>query len=169
VLVWYDAVAVGVFYSWLEKGESKVTYRQQINNLKKPMKLKRVIIHADGASQGNPGRAAIGATIKDEQGRLTTSISQEIGRATNNQAEYRALITALEHAISLGAKQVDMRSDSELVVRQINGRYRVKNTALKLLHQQVKQLLTLLEGFTITHIPRQQNTEADNLANKALK
>ena len=132
------------------------------------MRLKKVIIHADGASRGNPGQAAIGAVIKDEQGRLITSISRRIGRATNNQAEYRAVITALEEAVRLGSRQVDIRLDSELVVKQINGEYRVKKATLKPLYQQVKQLLGLLEGFTITHIPRQQNTEADNLANKAL-
>ncbi len=131
--------------------------------------MKRVIIFTDGASRDNPGPAAIGATIKDEQGRLITSISQGIGRTTNNQAEYRAIIAALEHAIRLGAKQVEVRSDSELVVRQINGRYRVKNLSLKPLYQQVKQLQSQLEGFTITHIPREQNTEADNLANIALR
>ncbi len=133
------------------------------------MKIERVAIFTDGVSRGNPGPAAIGATIKDEQGRLTTSISQPIGQATNNQAEYRAIIAALEKAIGLGAKQVDMRSDSELVVRQINGRYRVKNASLKPLYQQVKHLQNQLEGFAITHIPRQQNTEADTLANIALR
>jgi len=128
-----------------------------------------VVIFTDGTAEPNPGPAAIGATIKDEQGRLITTISQGIGRATNNQAEYRAIIAALEKAIELGANRVDMRSDSELVVRQINGKYRVKNAALKPLYQQVKHLQSLLEGFTITHIPRQQNREADNLANIALK
>lgn len=131
--------------------------------------MKKTVIFADGASRGNPGPAAVGAVIKDEQGRLITSISQRIGKATNNQAEYRAIIAALENAIRLGASQVDMHSDSELVVRQINGRYRVKNAALKPLYRQVKYLQSLLEGFTITHILRQQNTEADNLANIALK
>ena len=132
------------------------------------MKAKKVIIHADGAAEPNPGPAAIGATIKDERGRLIACISQGIGRTTNNQAEYRAIIAALEHAISLGANQVDMRSDSELIVRQINKRYRVKNAALKPLYQQVKQLLSLLEGFTVTHIPRRQNIEAHRLASRAL-
>ena len=131
--------------------------------------MKRVVIYADGASRGNPGPAAIGAVIKDERGRLIASISQRIGKATNNQAEYRAIITALEEADRLGARQVDIKMDSELVVKQINGEYRVKKATLKPLYQQVKQLLGLLEGFTITHIPRQQNTEADNLANKALR
>ncbi len=133
------------------------------------MKIEKVIIFTDGAAKGNPGPAAIGAIIKDEQGRVITSISQGIGRTTNNQAEYRAVIAALENAVSLGASQVDMRSDSELVIRQINGRYRVKNAALKPLYQKVKQLQSQLKVFTITHIPRQQNTEADNLANMALE
>lgn len=133
------------------------------------MKIKRVVIYTDGVATPNPGSAAIGATIKDEQGRLITSISQPIGRATNNQAEYRAIIAALEQAISLGASQVDMRSDSELVVRQINGQYRVKNASLKPLHQKVKQQQGLLEGFTITHIPREENTEADKLASQGLR
>ena len=133
------------------------------------MKIKRVVIFTDGAAVPNPGPAAIGAVIKNKQGRLITTISQSIGRATNNQAEYRAIIAALENAISLGASQVDMRSDSELVVKQINDQYRVKKASLKPLYQQVKQLQSQLEGFTITHIPRQQNMEADSLANMALE
>jgi ribonuclease HI len=133
------------------------------------MKIKRVVIFTDGASQGNPGPAAIGATIKDEQGNLITTISQSIGRTTNNQAEYRAIIAALERAISLGVSQIDMRSDSELVIRQINGQYRVKAASILPLYQKVKHLQSQLEGFTITHIPRQQNTEADSLAANALK
>ena len=90
------------------------------------MTVKKLVIFTDGASRGNPGPAAIGAIIKDEQGRLITSISQAIGRTTNNQAEYRAVIAALEQAIRLGADQVELHSDSEWLVRQINGRYRVK-------------------------------------------
>jgi len=133
------------------------------------VKIKKVVIFTDGTAEPNPGPAAIGATIKDEQGKLITAISQGIGQATNNQAEYRAVIAALENAIRLGANQVDIYSDSELVVRQINGRYRVKNVALKPLYQQVKQLQSQFKGFTITHIPRQQNIEADSLASKALK
>ena len=132
------------------------------------MKIQKLLIKTDGRSQGNPGPAAIGAIIKDEQGKLIASISQAIGRATNNQAEYRAIIAALKEAIELGAEQVDIRSDSELIVEQINRRYRVKNAALKPLYQQVKQLQGQLKSFTITHIPRQQNREADSLAGKAL-
>lgn len=132
------------------------------------MKVERVVIHSDGVSRGNPGLAAIGATIKDEQGKLIACISQRIGRTTNNQAEYRAIIAALEEATRLGARQVELNSDSELVVRQISGEYRVKKATLEPLYRRVKQLQGCLESFTVNHIPRQQNIEADRLANKAL-
>lgn len=132
------------------------------------MTVRKVIIHTDGAAEPNPGPAAIGVTIKSVQGRLITAISRRIGRATNNQAEYRAVIAALEEAITLGAKQVWLNSDSELVVKQINGLYRVKNTALKPLYRRVKHLQGSLESFTISHISRWQNKEADRLANEAL-
>ncbi len=132
------------------------------------MKVTRVIINADGASRGNPGPAAIGATIKDENGDLIASISHRIGITTNNQAEYRAIIAALEKAVNLGAKQVIVKSDSELAVNQINGRYKIKNAALRPLYQQVVKLTGALESFKITYIPRTRNSEADALANKAL-
>ena len=132
------------------------------------MSIEKVEIYADGASRGNPGPSAIGATIKDEQGKLLASISRSIGITTNNQAEYRAIIAALQEAVGLGARQVDIKLDSQLLVRQINGRYRVRNAALKPLYQQVKQLTDQLESFNIAHVPRQQNREADRLANMAL-
>ncbi len=131
--------------------------------------MKRLIIHTDGVSRGNPGRAAIGAIIRDERGGLVASISQSIGQATNNQAEYRAIIAALEEVLSLGAANIELNSDSELVVKQVKGQYRVRKEALKPLYQRVKQLQGSLKGFKIKHIPRQQNREADKLANAALK
>jgi len=136
--------------------------------LKDRLSINKVIICTDGAARGNPGPAAIGATIKDDKGNLIARISRRIGITTNNQAEYQAVIAALEKAVSLGARYIELKSDSELVVKQINGRYKVKNTALRPLYQKVVQLIGSLEGFTITHIPREQNAEADALANKAL-
>jgi len=127
-----------------------------------------MVIFTDGVSRGNPGRAAIGAIIRDERGTVIASISRSIGRATNNLAEYAALIAALQEAIKAGASQVEVRSDSELIVRQINGRYRVKNAALVPLHNKVRELQGQLESFSISHIPREQNVEADRLANMAL-
>ncbi len=132
------------------------------------MSIKKLVIFTDGASRGNPGPASIGAAIKDERGRLIASISQAIGRTTNNQAEYQAIITALENALSLGASQVDIRSDSELVVRQVKGQYRVKKASLRPLHLKLTQLASQFESFTITCIPREENEEADRLANLAL-
>ena len=155
-IAWCNAVVAGAFYSW-PKQERKV------------MNIKRVVIFTDGAAEPNPGPAAIGVIIKDEQGRLISSVSQPIGPATNNQAEYKAIIAALEEAIRLGVDQVDLRSDSELVVKQIKGQYRVKNASLKPLNKKIKQLQSQLQAFTIIRIPRQQNTEADSLANIALK
>jgi len=131
--------------------------------------MRSFLINADGASRGNPGPAAIGATIKDEEGRLIATVSERIGRTTNNQAEYRALIAALEKAIDLGAQWVNIRLDSELVVRQVQGRYRVRKAALKPLYQRVVELLGQLVGFIIESVPRALNTEADRLANAALK
>jgi len=130
--------------------------------------VKKALIFVDGASRGNPGLAAIGAVIRDEKGKLIASVSRRIGRATNNQAEYRAVIAALEEAVRLGARAVDIRMDSELVVKQIAGEYRVKRATLKPLYQRVKQIQGSLEDFALTHVPRQQNREADRLANRAL-
>ena len=152
MVAWCTVVAAGAFCSCPEK----------------QLKAKKVIVFTDGGAISNPGPAAIGAVIRDEQGRVHARISQRIGTATNNQAEYRAVIAALEKAIKLGATHVNLYSDSELVVRQISGRYRVKNATLKPLYQQVKHLQGLLEGLTVTHIPRWQNTEADKLTNMAL-
>jgi ribonuclease HI len=133
------------------------------------MNIGRLVINVDGLSKGNPGPSAIGVVIRDAQGRLVDSISNRIGMATNNQAEYRALIAALERAIELNAKEIHLESDSELLVRQINGRYRVKNPTLRSLYQKVLQLRNKLDCLTIVHIPRQQNAEADKLANWAVR
>lgn len=132
------------------------------------MKIEKAILYTDGASRGNPGPAAIGAVIKDGQGRVLGKISRRIGRTTNNQAEYQAVIAALEEAIRLGVAGVVIKSDSELVVKQINGRYRVKNPALKPLHQRIRELQSLFQSFAIASIPRRQNIEADRLSNAAL-
>lgn len=132
------------------------------------MPNEKLTINADGASRGNPGPAAIGATLKDGKGGLVASISRHIGRTTNNQAEYRALIAALEKAAELGARSVDIRLDSELVVRQVKGRYRVKNAALRPLYLRVGELLGRFDSFSIRHVPREQNAEADRLADAAL-
>ena len=128
----------------------------------------KVTIYTDGAARGNPGPAAAGAIIRDEHNKIIAQVSHRIGFATNNQAEYIAIVMALEEALKLGATNVNLKSDSELVVKQLGGRYRVKNVALKPLYQKVIKLSSSLESFKINHIPRGQNEEADKLANRAL-
>ena len=128
----------------------------------------KLIINTDGLSKGNPGIAAIGATIKDERGKMLATISQRIGITTNNVAEYKALIAALQKAIKIGGKRVEIRSDSELMVRQLNGRYKIKSEGLRPLYLEAAQLLGQFESVKIKHIPRELNTEADRLANDAV-
>jgi ribonuclease HI len=132
------------------------------------MSINKVIMNTDGAARGNPGPGAIGVIIKDEAGLILEKISQRLGVTTNNQAEYQAIIIGLEKAIEFGAKNAVVKSDSELVVEQINGRYKIKNTSLRPLYQKVVQLTGSLESFSISYVPREQNAAADALANKAL-
>ncbi len=130
--------------------------------------MTKLILNVDGASRGNPGSAAIGVTLKDEKNVLVAEISEKIGETTNNQAEYRAIIAGLKKAKALGAKEVLVRSDSELMVRQVLGIYRVKKEELKPLHEEVRRLAGSFTAFQIRNIPREQNREADKLANLAL-
>jgi ribonuclease HI len=132
------------------------------------LSIDKVFINVDGAARGNPGPAAIGAVIRDRTGHVVARVSQYIDITTNNQAEYQAIIIAIEKAIDAGARSISLKSDSELVVNQINGRYKVKNTTLRPLYQKVVQLAGSLESFSVSYVPREQNTEADALANKAL-
>lgn len=132
------------------------------------MRAHTVTAFTDGASRGNPGPAAIGVVLRDQNGVLLGTISQAIGKATNNQAEYQAVIAALKEALRLGAKRVVLYADSELVVRQLNGLYRVREARLKPLYQEVKDLAAKLEGFEAHHIDREANRDADHLANLAL-
>jgi len=131
------------------------------------MSVKRLIIYTDGASRGNPGPSAIGVVIRDEQRRVIAKISEAIGRTTNNRAEYFALIAGLEEALRLGAERVDLRMDSELIVRQLTGKYRSKE--LKALYKQTHQLLLKFKSYSIQHIPRERNKEADALTRHALR
>ena len=130
--------------------------------------MDKLTVYVDGASWGNPGPASIGILLKDELGVVKTEISRSIGYATNNQAEYRALIVALEEAARMGTEHVDILMDSELVVRQVRGVYKTRNEKLKPLLSRVKELLNLFLSYTITHVPREQNASADSLAKKAL-
>jgi len=127
-----------------------------------------LIAHSDGGARGNPGPAGYGVVIQDETGRKVAALSQYLGHQTNNFAEYQGLIAALEYAIEHGHKALKVVSDSELLVRQIKGIYKVKNATLQELHARAKQLITQLEWFSIDHALREHNREADDLANKAM-
>jgi len=129
---------------------------------------KYLIAHSDGGARGNPGPSGYGVVIKDESGRKVAALSEYLGHQTNNFAEYQGLIAALEYAIEHGSKALKVISDSELLVRQIKGIYKVKNAVLQDLHARAKDLIGKLEWFSIGHALREHNQEADRLANDAM-
>lgn len=128
----------------------------------------RLNIHIDGGARGNPGTAGAGVLIEDERGRTLLEAGYFLGHMTNNMAEYNALLRALVDAEKLGATVLHIFSDSELLVRQINGDYRVKNQKLVPLFKQASTRLRSLKDWRVHHIPREQNHRADALANEAM-
>ncbi len=127
-----------------------------------------LIAHSDGGARGNPGPAGYGVVIEDESGRKVAALSEYLGHQTNNFAEYQGLIAALEYAIKHGHKALKLISDSELLVRQIKGIYKVKNATLQDLHGRAKELIAQLDWFSVGHALREHNREADRLANEAM-
>jgi len=127
-----------------------------------------LIAHIDGGARGNPGPAGYGVVIEDQSGRKVGARSEYLGHQTNNFAEYQGLIAALEYALAHGPKALKVISDSELLVRQIKGIYKVKNAVLKDLHARAKELISQLDWFSIDHALREHNREADELANQAM-
>lgn len=133
--------------------------------------MTHLLIHTDGGSRGNPGPAAIGVVIeveKDGESEVIREIAETIGVASNNVAEYRAVIRALEAARELGADSVTGLLDSQLVVEQLNGRYKVKHEDMKPLHARARELAGQFPLVTFQYVPREQNKEADRLVNAAL-
>ncbi len=130
--------------------------------------MKRFIINTDGAAKGNPGPAGIGAVIKDSSGSIIAEVYEYLGETTNNQAEYQALIAALKRAQKLGGEELQVFADSELMVKQIAGIYKVKNEGIKPLFEEAKQMIKLFKSVSLKHVPREKNSEADALANKAI-
>jgi ribonuclease HI len=127
-----------------------------------------LIAHSDGGARGNPGPAGYGVVIEDPTGRKVAALSQYLGHQTNNFAEYQGLIAALEYALQQGPKALKLISDSELLVKQIKGIYKVKNPTLQDLHARAKELISQLDWFAIGHALREHNQEADRLANEAM-
>jgi len=132
-------------------------------------KANAALVYADGGSRGNPGPAGCGVVISDrETGENIGNISKFLGHTTNNVAEYTGLVLGLEQVLALGIDDVEVRMDSELVVKQIKGEYRVKNENLKPLYQQATKLNGQFKKFAIAHVRREQNKDADRLANQAM-
>ncbi|MDD4203126.1 MAG: ribonuclease HI family protein [Candidatus Omnitrophica bacterium] len=128
----------------------------------------KLTIYTDGGSRGNPGPAAIGVAIFDDKGKVIKELSKTIGIATNNVAEYSALIYGLQEALFLQAQEISVKLDSEFVVKQLKGEYKVKNENIRPLYYIAKHLETMFSKITITHVPREKNKSADALVNKAL-
>jgi len=127
-----------------------------------------VTVACDGASRGNPGPAGAGVQITDESGIVLAEVAEGLGIATNNVAEYTAVIRGLERASELGATDVLLRSDSQLLINQLTGRYRVKSPHLQPLHRRVRQLASAFGSIEFEHVRRERNTEADRLANEGV-
>lgn len=127
----------------------------------------KLTIYTDGGARGNPGPAGIGIVIKSG-GKTVKEYGEYIGRATNNQAEYKALISALESAEEMGAEEIDLNMDSELIVKQLKGEYKVRASELAPLFLKVHNLRAGFKKFSVRHIPREKNKEADKLVNEAI-
>lgn len=132
------------------------------------MSAKKLLVYADGGARGNPGPAGAGAYLENERGEPVARVYKYLGETTNNVAEYSALIFGLKEAIRQGAHEILVRMDSQLVVRQVLGEYKVKHPNLQKLHEQVLELLKAIPRYRFEHIPREANTEADKLANLAV-
>jgi ribonuclease HI len=130
--------------------------------------MAKFTVNVDGGARGNPGPAAIGAVLRDADGEVVEQHAERIGRATNNVAEYRALLAGIELARAHGAAELELVGDSELIVRQVEGRYKVKDATMRELHTEVKRALAGFESWSIRHVRREQNADADRLVNAAL-
>ena len=128
----------------------------------------KLVVHVDGGARGNPGPAAIGVVVSDAEGAPVEQLGEAIGTAPNNVAEYRALLRGLERARELGADEVEVVGDSELVAKQITGQYKVKHPAMRPLHAEARQALAGFARWQVRTVPRAQNAAADALVNAAL-
>lgn len=127
-----------------------------------------LVAHIDGGARGNPGPAGYGVVLEDQNGQRVAGLSEYLGHRTNNYAEYRGLLAALDYAVAHGPRALKVISDSELMVRQIKGVYKVRNAALQELYQKAHQMMRQLQWFEIGHVLRESNREADRLANEAM-
>ena len=129
---------------------------------------KRVRVFSDGAARGNPGPAGAGAVVLDPRGRVLARVGKFLGKQTNNVAEYEGLLLGLRRAHAMGAREVEVRADSQLLVRQLQGSYAVKNDALRRLHGEALALLRSFDRHDVEYVPREQNAMADEMSNRAI-
>jgi ribonuclease HI len=129
---------------------------------------RKLIVNVDGGARGNPGPAAVGVVVRDGDGKILVERAERIGRTTNNVAEYKALLLGIATARELGGTELELVGDSELIVRQIEGRYKVKDATLRELHAEALRELSQLERWSIRHVKRGENADADRLVNAAL-
>ncbi|MEX2014599.1 MAG: reverse transcriptase-like protein [Candidatus Saccharimonadales bacterium] len=151
-----------------EQFAGKVDDFFDLKKTKKDFKLKEAKLYTDGGSRGNPGPSALGYAIFNQNDKIIEKNSRYLGIATNNQAEYQALKEGLEASLILGVKKIDVFMDSLLVVNQLKGLYKVKNGDLIPVNQAVRRILTEFDSYSLTHIPREQNTVADSMVNECL-
>jgi catechol 2,3-dioxygenase len=130
--------------------------------------MRKLTVNVDGGARGNPGPAAIGAVVRGEGGEVLEERGERIGTATNNVAEYKALLLGIERAAALGAEELELLGDSLLIVKQVRGEYKVKDSTLRELHGEVKRALRGFKRWSISHVPRAENAEADRLVNQVL-
>ena len=128
----------------------------------------KLIVNVDGGARGNPGPAAIGIVVRDGEENVLQDLGETIGEATNNVAEYKALVRGIQMARDMGGDELEIRGDSELVVKQMLGQYKVKHPDMKPLYAEAREALSGLSDWSITHVRREQNSEADALVNQAL-
>ena len=155
---------------WAKQGNASAGIRLPHHDASghKQNDIHELIIHTDGASRGNPGKSGIGVAIFDKGHRLIEEACKFTGESTNNVAEYKAMILAAQLAITYNARKVTFKADSELLVRQLNGYYRVKSQNILPLYQELKALLEKIPDWKIQHVRREENECADNLANKGI-
>ena len=147
-----------------------VAVRLQSEKPEQPPRIdgqRKVYVFSDGAARGNPGPAGAGAVVKSADGKVIAELKQPLGKTTNNVAEYKGLILGLRKAQQLGAREVEVRADSELMIKQLNGKYAVRNEGLKPLYNEAKALLETFK-WNAEHIPREENAEADAMSNRAI-
>jgi ribonuclease HI len=136
--------------------------------LRKPAPGHAIIVYSDGAARGNPGPAGAGAVLVDQAGNVVARLGRYLGKRTNNIAEYEGLLLGLKHARELGYQEVEVRADSQLLIRQLKGEYAVRHAGLKPLHAEALRLLRSFDRYELKHVPRGDNALADEMSNRAI-